>query len=83
MVHVVVESNGRVITADTADLVFVPYARDSSGRQLYAANRALALPRASALAQAVGAEVRAVPDDFRRVLRLDVPRAANLGPLAG
>lgn len=62
-----------------AELLFVPYARDSHGRPVHGPGRSLCLPRARALARSMEADLHAVLTETRRVLQFDVPHRANVG----
>ncbi len=81
--RVVMESRGPATAEHSADLLFVPYARDTDGRPLSLPGSALALPRARALARSMGAEVRAHFADSHRIVQFEVGRTANLRALAG
>lgn len=70
-----IESGARTVV-DTA-LLFEPYARDAHGRPVHASGHALSLPRARAMARAMGAEVRARFVESRRVLEFEVVRSVN------
>ncbi len=78
LLQVTVRCDGAPVTPANEASMFVPYARDALGRPVYSAGRSLSLPLARALARAMGAELRVLPERTGRTLQLEVPCAANL-----
>lgn len=83
VVSVHISSEGAPVTVNEVEFMFVPYARDSSGRPVYSRGSSLLLPFVCEAARAMEATVRAIPDGTRRIFQLDLRRSANLRPQAG
>ena len=70
-----VSSTGDMIPPSAVELAFVPFDRIGKGNRVSAAPHALSLPRARALARAMGGEVAVVPGSFLRSLSIVLPRS--------
>lgn len=78
LLQVNVRCDGAPVTPESEASIFEPYARNEVGRPVHAAGRSLSLPLARALARAMGADLRVLPERESRTLQLEVKLAANL-----
>ena len=70
-----ISSSGDMIPPSAVELAFIPFDRVGKGNRVSAAPHALSLPRARALARAMGGEVAVVPGSFLRALSVVLPRS--------